>query len=243
MRSKFPEEIDTHIELFDLPSNKVKQAERLTQLKMKSTEALSHEEEQELKSLTNELKEYMITPETWNKFGEALENTQRFFRDNVQGFIEEKQEEWAQYVDDFNYVGDWELGKEYKFQNLIRNPENGDLYMALKDHIADNTNRPLTNSTEFWVRSSRKGDKGDPGINSTFKGTWNSETSYSISDSVYFYVDKGYDGILYIAREDTNAGESPETHPNKWFLWKPIIVGTEKPNGLLKGVHLIQLDE
>ena len=87
-RSVFPENVDTFNELFDLPFEKIADANRLTELKAKPT--LTNDEQTEMLALTNSLKDYMITPETFNKFQDTLVAVETFFRDNVQGFIEDK---------------------------------------------------------------------------------------------------------------------------------------------------------
>ena len=56
-RSNFPNGVDTFKELYDLPADKVSKAEKLTQLKMKAKEDLSHTEQEQIKVLTNELQD------------------------------------------------------------------------------------------------------------------------------------------------------------------------------------------
>ena len=85
-RSVFPDGVDEFRELFDLPYDKMQMANRLTELKMK--QALDSDEQAELSILTRNLQDYIITPETWNKFQDTLQAVERFFHSQVQGFLD-----------------------------------------------------------------------------------------------------------------------------------------------------------
>lgn len=241
-RSSFPEKVDSFIELFDLPYEKVQKAERLTELKMKADINLTHEEEQEIKMLTNELKEYMITPETWNKFQDALQAVQQFFYDNVQGFIEDRQQEWRTYVDAFHYVGHWESGKNYEFQNMVTDSVTGDLYIATEDHTSSSSNKPEDRGNHVWQRASSKGDKGDIGLNAIYRGDWNSTTQYSVGDAVNHGRVDDKAGLTFIALR-SNQGKNPVQNTSDWQLYQQLFVGKENHVSAAPGLHFIEIVE
>lgn len=241
-RSSFPEAVDEFLELYDLPYDKVNSARRLTELKMKADINLTHEEEQELKMLTNDLKEYMITPETWNKFQDALQAVQQFFYDNVQGFIEERQIEWRSYVDAFKYVGHWKSGTRYEYQNLVTDEATGDLYLATETHTSTSSNRPQGRGNHVWQRSSSKGDKGDIGLNAIYRGDWNSTTQYKTGDAVNHGRVDHHGGITFIALRD-NVGKNPTQNPSDWQLYQQLYVGTENHVAAAPGLHFIEIVE
>ena len=228
-RSTFPEKVDVFTELFDLPFEKVQDARRLTELK--GQPSLTNDEQNELLQLTTQLKEFIITPETFNKFQDALVAVETFFRDNVDGYIENKQDEWATYVTSFRYVGRWTSGKDYKFQNMVTD-ENGDLFLCKKDNRSSSTTK-VTNGT-YWQRASAKGEKGDMGINAILKGKWNSSTSYALGDAVR------YNEVYYVAIK-ANSGSEPKTSSTDWHLLDKLYVGTSRPTAVGAGLHFIKV--
>lgn len=227
-RSVFPDKLDKFVELSDLPADKVTDAQRYTTLKSKST--LSSAEQTELANLVNSLRNYIITPETMNKFSDIMLNLEKFFRDNVQGYISSKQSTWDSYIKNFHYVGKWVSSTAYKFQNLVT--YNGDLYLCLKDHQAATTVTP-TNTT-YWIKTSSKGEKGDVGLNATFKGNWNSKTAYAIGDAI------SVAGMVYICAV-ANTGKNPASDGTSWIPYQQIVTGTAvRPSALSPATHYIQ---
>lgn len=234
-RSEFPEKVDTFLELFDLPQNKIQEAQRLTELKGKAV--LTNDEQNELKNLVASLKEFMITPETWNKFQDALQAVQQFFYDNVQGFIEDKQIIWHSYIQAFTYIGRWRTGVDYKFQNMVTD-DKGDLFICKKDHRSASSTNPTTH-TANWQRASAKGEKGDTGLNAIYQGDWTSSKAYKMGDAVCFGRVGSLAGIDYVALRD-NTGKSPISSPDDWALYQKLYVGTTRPTGAGAGLHFIQ---
>lgn len=235
-RSDFPEKVDSgFIELFDLPFDKINSANRLTELKGKAS--LTNDEQNEVLSLTNSLKEYMITPETFNKFQDALVAVQKFFYDNVQGFIEDKQVIWNSYVQDFKHVGAWKTGTAYKFQNMVTDAQ-GNLFLCKKTHTSS-TSITTANAT-YWQQASAKGEKGDTGLNALYKGEWSSSASYAVGDVVRFGRTTTSDGVDYIALK-AGSNQNPSTASEYWGIYTKLYVGATRPSGAGEGLHFIKL--
>lgn len=234
-RSKFPEGVDEFIELFDLPYDKLKSAQRLTQLKIQPK--LTNDEQNELATLSAELEEYMITPEVWNKFADSLVAVEQFFYDNVQGFIEDKQKIWDSYIKQFLFVGVWTTGKSYKFQNMVIG-DNGDLFLCSKDHVSNDSNKPT--KSDMWVRISSKGDTGAIGLNAFYKGDWNEATTYKIGDAVSHERENWLKPLVYISKKDNNVGVNPQTNGESWMLYSETYVGDSRPKGAGAGLHFIK---
>lgn len=236
-RSIFPGGVDQFQELFDLPYNKMQDANRLTELKMQAS--LTNDEQNEVIRLSAELKDYIITPESLNKFQDALTAVEQFFYDEVDGYIEGKQELWAGFVDNFKHIGTWEEGAEYKFQNMVISPTDGNLYLCKRDHTSTTTNKPLKGSQIFWIMISSKGDKGDPGLSGVLKGEWNSTTNYVMGDAVMYRKLDSDPTITYIALK-ANVGKDPSTSPLDWMLLDKLSSGTTLPSTQANGAHFIQ---
>ncbi|KEK23935.1 hypothetical protein [Bacillus gaemokensis] len=224
-RSTFPEQIDSFVELFDLPPSKVAQAKRFQELKMKPT--LNATEQTELNNLVISLGNYIITPETWNKFADALVNVETFFTQEVMEFIEAKQALWATYVNDFVHKGVYNTSTQYKFQNMVT--YNGDLYLCTKD-----AKGIVPTNTANWQKISTKGDKGDVGLNTHYRGLYGATTAYVMGDAV------SYNGNIFYCAKDTTAGTAP-TNATYWFLFDKTIVSATAPTTPQQGLLWIEL--
>lgn len=225
-RSTFPNQIDSFVELYDLPPNLVTQAKRYQELKMKPT--LSSAEQNELNGLTTQLTSYIITPETFNKFSDAVVNIETFFTQQVMGFIEAKQTLWSNYVNAFKHVGNYSSTTAYKFQNMVT--YNGDLYLCRQNTTAGTS---PTNTT-YWQKISTKGDKGDVGLNAYYKGSYNASATYAVGDAV------SYNGYVYYCKQATTAGTSP-TNGSYWYLWDRHIVSDTAPATRQEGLVWVKL--
>lgn len=224
-RSTFPQQIDQFAELYDLPPSLTVSAKRYQELKMKPT--LNASEQQELNNLSVELGNYIITPETWNKFADAVVNVETFFKEQVDGYILAKQEEWSSFVESFRSAGEYSDAIAYKFQNMVT--YNGDLYLCLKDTV-EGTN---PTNAEFWQKISTKGDKGDIGLNLYLKGDYNESTVYAVGDAVIF------NGVLFYCIQETTAGIDP-TNSTYWFLYDRTIVSASAPTITQQGLIWIE---
>lgn len=237
-RSAFPEGVDHFPELFDLPYDKFVAAERYTTLKMQAK--LSNDEQNELMVLTTELKDYIISPESFNHLTDAMTALQQFFNENVHGWLENKQQLWDTYIRNFKLVGQWQTGTEYKFQNMV--VESGNLYLAKSDHTSTSGNKPVIGSNGIWQQISNKGDKGDVGLTGILKGDWNASTTYTTGDAVSFERELHYTPLVYIALR-ANTGKNPKDNPLDWMLYDKIYAGTKIPNGYGVGMHFIEFQD
>lgn len=220
-RSTFPQQVDSFEELYDLPPSLVVQARRYQELKM--LPMLSSTEQNELNGLTSQLARFIISPETFNKFADALVKVETFFAQEVTQFIEGKQVEWNGYVNNFNYVNEYSSLTQYKFQNMATYL--GDLYLCLKDVKGINPT-----NVEYWKKITSKGEKGDTGLGAYYTGTYDPTKAYSLGEAVDF---KGY---LFYAKSAVLAGQTPDDK-TKWFMWDRQVVSPTAPtirqNGLI----------
>lgn len=234
-RSVFPGGVDSFEEKFDLKPSQVAQAKRLQELRSK--EVLTNVEQEEINSINASLKSATLTPNDMNTFGDAIVNLEQFFNDEVTGYIEGKQAIWNSYINDFKYVGKWVSGKQYKYQNMVIGT-NGDLYLARKTHTS--TASATTSNTEFWVKISSKGEKGDAGIAANFRGNWSSSTAYAINDAVYYRSNSIYGGLLYVAVR-ANTGKTPSSSPDDWALLNNLFVSETPVTNAIPGTNFIEL--
>ncbi|MFT9003204.1 MAG: hypothetical protein ABF991_00685 [Liquorilactobacillus hordei] len=237
-RSTFPNNVDTFTELSDLPANKIQDANEFVQLKGLSS--LDNNQQNRLNALAAELQDNIITPETMNKITDSMVALETFFLNNVDGYIEAKQQLWATYVNNFNLVGVWDSTKKYGKQNLVS--YNGDLYLVLQDVVASKNDAPDVSSSYHKV--AYKGDKGDIGLNAIYKGVWSGSTSYAIGDAVSIKVGDSWNPVdmVFICKV-ANSNQKPDLDAagNYWFPYTQIVVGKTQPSNLSPSTAFIQV--
>lgn len=96
-RSNFPNSIDEIMELYSLPASLKPSAQRYQELIIKQNPTPT--EVAEIADLTTVLQQYIIDVEKWNKFGDILINMQNFFKNETEGYIEQKQSEFQSSLD------------------------------------------------------------------------------------------------------------------------------------------------
>lgn len=234
-RSSFPNKIDQFSEKFDLPANKVADALEMQHLKSKTI--LDNNEQNRLSALQAELQDYTITPETMNKLQDAIVEIETFFDGNVRQYILSKQKEWDTYVDDFSFIGNWDSSKKYKRQNIVS--YDGNLWLCIKDVVSSAGDTPYK-LPDNWRQVAFKGDKGDVGLNTIFKGEWNGSTNYKAGDAVSVRVGAPWKPVdmVFIAKKD-NQGQKPTVRATSdyWFPYHNLMYGTYDFIGTNTPIH------
>lgn len=136
---------------------------------------------------------------------------ERFYKTNIEPYIETKQQEWealvALFTDNFAYVGGYQLGQQYKQNNMVSsiNPATGsvNIYIAIQDNSAS-----LSDSNS-WRILTIQGQQGNSGQGLTFQGAWNSTTAYNTNDVVV------YQNNLWSALQP-NTNQEPTTTTGYW---------------------------
>ena len=212
-RSSFPNEIDKFLELRNLPADQKDNLRRFQELTIKET--LSPTEQNELNNLTVVLQHYRIDVEKWNKGFDAIVNVENFFLNETLPFIEDKKQEFQAEVDKLNYRGEWQPGVQYYKKNIVTS--GGEGYIAKSDNI----NQSPSN-TVHWGKIARKGEKGDPSLNISYEGEYDSAMAYVMGDAVTF------GGLWYYAKQNTKG--NPPTNATYWELQSnQVWVGDEEP--------------
>lgn len=201
-RSTFPNSVDTFIEHFDIRADDVPKVKRYQALKLKSD--LTASESTELENLTTVLRDKIITSEDWNKFQDALVNMQTFIKDEVEGYIQEKQTEFQNEINKFRVIGDYSPSASYSANNMVR--YEACLYLCKKDckDIAPS-------NTTYWELISSKGDQGISGVGLSYRGEFDTNKTYYKDDLVRFD-----NGFYYALKESKNV---LPTNTDSWCLY------------------------
>ena len=212
-RSEFPNSVDKIEEKFNMPPSLRASHERYKILYSK--QELTPSEQLELNQLTINLRPHMPDPEYLNFVGDALINGQKFFKDGVEPYIENKKLEFQAEIDKFVDKGEWKPDTWYYAKNIVVLGGNG--YLCKKDNI----NQPPPN-TGYWSKIGGKGEKGDPSLNISFKGEYDPAMAYVLGDAVTF------GDLWYYAKKNTK-GNLP-TMEEFWEIAPgQIVVGDTIP--------------
>lgn len=235
-RSKFPNNIDEIKELYDLSPSLKQDAIRYQELIGKNS--LSTSERDELQQLTVKLSDYIITAEDRNYFGDVIIKTQKFFKENVQDFIAQKQQEitraftsnknsFVSFVTEkTNEIKEFINSKKTEIQGEIDKFKDLGLWSNTKQyytknmvHYEGNTylakkdnigTTPVITDNDTWQLMTIKGDTGYS-VNLQPRGDFNISTNYQKHDIV------NYKGNLYYSKKETN-GIYP-TNEDNWSLF------------------------
>jgi hypothetical protein len=213
-RSNFPNSIDEIMELFTLPASLKPAALRYQELIMKPSPTPS--EVAEIATLTSQLQQYIVDVEKWNKFGDILINMQKFFKDNTEVYILQKQQEFQNEIDKFAYKGVYNSSTQYYKNNVVEffDGVTTQLFLALQDSKGISP----TNTTYWRILTLRgpQGERGADGIGLSFKGAWNSATTYSINDGVQF------GGMLFASLANNNLNNTPDMSADTAY-WSRVV--------------------
>lgn len=95
-QSDFPNGVDTFLRRTNLRATDRQSLNRYQELLLMTN--LSSSEQDELENLTEELRDKLILPQDFNQLQQSIENLQMFFKDNVEAYIENKQNEFEDFI-------------------------------------------------------------------------------------------------------------------------------------------------
>ena len=212
-RSTFPVSIDTFIENSEINASDIPLLTRYQELRLKTNKTPSDHDE--LADLIIRLLGKLMTAEDYNHMKDAITNLQKFFRDNVDGFLQTKQEEFQALLDRFTILGEYNSTIQYKKWNTIT--YQGESYIALADSFNKTPDRFA--NTPFWAKIAAQGIQGIqglPGVGLTNTGAWSASKQYYVDQVVQ------YNGQLF-ASVQNNIGIAP--NPQKDTEYWTIAVG------------------
>ena len=228
-RSTFPEQVDTILEVFDIPPSEKTNALRYQELKLKTN--LTVGEQTELNNLTTQLQNYLITPELFNKFADICINLEIFFNENtiqhinalkadMIAFTNNKKIEFDNEIAKFTPRGTYNQVTQYFKLNVVDYNDGSGIqaYLCIKDSLGFLP----TNTTYFKKLTIRgqKGDKGQDGLNLVFKGAYNPTTAYMKDQAIQ------YGGVVFASLQDNNFGNYPNLSVDTVYwskLWDTTV--------------------
>lgn len=146
-----------------------------------------------------------------NLITSAVLAVERFYKENIADYVQNKQEEWLNIINQFTYVGTWANGTAYVQNNIVSYIVSGITLLFIA------TSNPPTGTvptnTQYWRPLTVQGTAGQSGPGLSYRQEWNSSTSYSVNDCVT------YNGAVWMALQ-ANQNSIPGQNES---YWKNII--------------------
>lgn len=145
-----------------------------------------------------------------NKMTQAIQAVERFYKTDIEPFVENKQQEWLSVINRFNYVGKWLSGTSYQKNNMVTHVVNNVelLFLAIADTIPVGT---LPINTTYWRVLTIQGQQGTSGRGLSYRQSWKQNETYTSEDAVT------HAGIIWMALKTVTAIE-PGTDPSAWKM-------------------------
>ena len=151
----------------------------------------------------------IITAVTLNPLSQAMLAIERFYKTDIEPYIQTQQENWLTIINQFSYQGVWESGTSYVVNNLVSYTVSG-LNLV---YIATSTPPVGTapTNTQYWRLLTIQGQQGASGEGLSYRQEWNSSTQYATNDAVT------YDGAIWMALQ-ASQNRIPDSNPQYWQL-------------------------
>lgn len=145
----------------------------------------------------------------FNTLRDALLALERFYRNDVSLYVQNKQNEWKGQVDRFNFKGVYSPSIQYYKNNMVNyTTSDGTLLYLCTQQPPINT--PPTNTT-YWRVLTLQGERGTSGAGFSFNWIWDSTTEYNRGDVVIY-------GVKWWAATQTVKGIAPADGSNYWSV-------------------------
>lgn len=176
----------------------------------------------------------IISPLRLNQIREAILALERFYGTDVESYIEGKQVEWDNRINEFNYMGVFNPSASYSKNNMVTYTDAGKTNMYLNTHTGTTPIGTYPTDTYYWRKLTIYGIKGDPAPTGTvFQFEWDASVSYNVGAIVV------YNNAWWIAVEASES-QPPVEGSTYWqkvlsISQATFVVQKEQPIGQVPG--------
>ena len=156
---------------------------------------------------------------------------QKFYKTDIEPYIQSQQTIWGNRINQFNYVGDYSASTLYAVNNFVTYTASGvrDVYICVK--VPPIGTAP-TNTT-YWRKLSIRGLQGPSGENLSFRYAWDSGEVYYPEDVVV------YDNVVWGCLVQ-NSNQTPQSGSTYWrSIYSPQQVvypfSAQEPTNMQEG--------
>ena len=145
-----------------------------------------------------------------NKMTQAIQAVERFYKTDIEPFVENKQTEWLDVINRFYYVGKWLSGTSYQKNNMVTYTVNNVelLFLAISDNIPVGT---APTNTTYWRVLTIQGQQGVSGKGLSYRQEWEQGETYTSEDAVT------HSGAIWMALKTVTAIE-PGADSSAWKM-------------------------
>lgn len=152
-----------------------------------------------------------------NKMTQAILATERFYKENVQDYVQNKQNEWNRIINQFTYKGVWSNGTSYLKNNMVSYTIFGTEYIYIaKDNIPAGV---APDDGQFWKVLTIQGQQGISGEGLSYREQWKVSNAYNVNDAVT------YNGALWMAVLPSQ-GVEPTQSSSAWKIIMSLATTT-----------------
>lgn len=135
---------------------------------------------------------------------------QRFYKTDIEPYIDLKQVEWQETINQFSYQGVYSPSVQYEVNNFVMYNLDGVNFIYICTTTPPASNIPPFNTT-YWRQLTIRGVNGPAGVGLSFLYKWDSATSYNLQDLVSY--NNGLWGCI-----QANSNEVPYNGSTYWQL-------------------------
>ena len=166
-----------------------------------------------------------------NRLMDTCVALQKFYKTDIEPYIQSQQSIWGNRINQFNYVGDYSASTFYAITNFVTYTATGvsNIYICFK--VPPICTAP-TNTT-YWRKLSIQGLQGPSGENLSFRYAWDSGEVYYPEDVVV------YDNVVWGCLVQ-NSNQTPQSGSTYWrSIYSPQQVvypfSAQEPTNMQEG--------
>lgn len=151
-----------------------------------------------------------ISAQNINRISQAVLATERFYKNDVQTYINNLMAEWTTKVNAFDLIGTWNSGQAYVKNNMVsyQNGTSTLIYLAI-ENVPVGT---LITNTAYWRNITVQGIQGESGVGLAYRGEYSDGQVYGNEDAVT------YNSEVWMCLQDDTSVTTPGSDPEKWQL-------------------------
>lgn len=142
-----------------------------------------------------------------NKMNQCIQAVERFYGTDIEPYIENKQQEWTNIINQFSYKGNWSSSTQYYQNNMVTYSTGGVTFLYICT-AQPPIGTPPTN-TQYFRQATVVGVQGPAGQGLSFAESWDSSTTYDNNTAVI------YGGALWQSLQQ-NTNVPPGTNDTVW---------------------------
>lgn len=207
--STFPTTLDTFLQFMDVTSSDATNLKGFQDAIQSGDFTTATTYLQQIQNYQNKA----ISADRLNKLKDAIETVEKFYRDNIQAYITQKQSDWQTIIDQFSFLQNYSSTTQYAKNNMVL--YNSKIYICIATPPSLNI---VPTNTTYWRVFTIQGLKGESGggVNTTFMFAWDSLYTYKVNMIVY------YENQWWISKQ-----ESTNQTPQMGDYWDLMLTITQ----------------